>query len=370
MPAISRRRDVLCARLAPSMAGRDRSVRVPRLLEIRRGLLDELPRLLQKAGFDLERTIVGSGGVRTSRLAERVGRDLDAAGSSSLVRELAGHVDDVAELEMRFRDERPTVCIAVGGGKVIDTLKQVCCTSATPFVSVPTSLSHDGLSSPIASLVHADGRRHSLAAVMPEAVLVDLDVVESAPLTTRKAGAADLLSNLVALEDWRLAARRGKDEFDGYSALISEEAARSFLYLVDASAKSALEMLARGLVLSGLAMATAGSSRPCSGAEHLISHSLDEILGTEARLHGEQVALGTLITYAARGSTPTVVTRAYESWDLPRRAADLGLSTDVLVDAVRRAPSTRPSRYTILNEIDLGRSAVEELVNRAIGVAR
>ena len=36
--------------------------------------------------------------------------------------------------------------------------------------------------------------------------------------------------------------------------------------------------------------------------------------------------------------------------------------------AVMAAPATRPERYTILDELDLSRAAVEELVERALGV--
>jgi glycerol-1-phosphate dehydrogenase [NAD(P)+] len=250
---------------------------------------------------------------------------------------------------------------------VIDTVKYASAQTGVPFVSVPTALSHDGICSPIASLVGANGRRQSLAAVMPAAVVVDLAVVRAGPPRATRAGAGDLLSNLTALQDWRLAAARGRDAFDGYSALIAEASAHAFLYLADAAEELSLETLARGLVLSGLAMATAGTSRPCSGAEHLISHALDGLLRGDARLHGEQVALGTLVAAEAHGGVPDELRAAFRTLGLPRRAADLDLEPDVVVEAVLTAPSTRPERYTILDEIDLSRGPVEELVARALG---
>ena len=342
----------------------DRSVSIPTLLEIAAGTVDELGALLANAPVELARPLIGTGGERTGAVAERAREQL---GDAVVLPGLAGDPASVDAVVAEIRSRGITCCLAVGGGRVIDTVKYACAQTGVPFVSVPTSLSHDGICSPIASLVGADGRRESLAAVMPEAVVVDLAVIRSSPPRTTRAGAGDLLSNLTALQDWRLAAARGRDRFDGYSALIAEASAHAFLYLAGAAEELSLEVLARGLVLSGLAMATAGTSRPCSGAEHLISHSLDGLLRERARLHGEQVALGTLIASAAHGEVPAELRAAYEALGLPRRCEDLELEPAEVVEAVMAAPATRPERYTILDETDLSRGAVEELVARALG---
>ena len=342
----------------------DRSVSIPTLLEIAAGTVDELGTLLAHAPVDLARPLVGTGGERTGEVAERARAQLGA--DAVVLPGLAGAPASVDAVVAEIRARGITCALAVGGGRVIDTVKYASAQTGIPFVSVPTSLSHDGICSPIASLVGADGRRQSLAAVMPEAVVVDLAVIRSSPQRTTRAGAGDLLSNLTALQDWRLAAARGRERFDGYSALIAEASAHSFLYLAGAAEELSLEVLARGLVLSGLAMATAGTSRPCSGAEHLISHSLDGLLRERARLHGEQVALGTLIASAAHGEVPAELRAAYEALGLPRRCEDLELETAEVVEAVMAAPATRPERYTILDETDLSRAAVEELVARAL----
>ena len=343
---------------------KDRSVSIPTLLEIAPGTMDALGDLLAGVAVDLSHPLVGTGGEQTAEVAERAREQLPRA---SVLAGLDGDPASVEAVAHEIRTRNATCCLAVGGGRVIDTVKYASAQTGVPFVSVPTALSHDGICSPIASLVGTDGRRQSLAAVMPAAVVVDLAVVRAGPPRATRAGAGDLLSNLTALQDWRLAAARGRDTFDGYSALIAEASAHAFLYLAGAAEELSLETLARGLVLSGLAMATAGTSRPCSGAEHLISHALDGLLRGEARLHGEQVALGTLVAAEAHGGVPEELRAAFRTLGLPRRAADLDLEPDVVVEAVLTAPSTRPERYTILDEIDLSRGPVEELVARALG---
>jgi glycerol-1-phosphate dehydrogenase [NAD(P)+] len=180
--------------------------------------------------------------------------------------------------------------------------------------------------------------------------VVDPDVISQAPLRTRRAGVGDLLSNLTAIADWQLADAAGQDRFDAYSALIAESAARPVLDVGTLSGPADHELLAKGLLLSGLAMAAAGTSRPCSGAEHLVSHSLDRLLGERAGLHGEQVALGCLISAAAHLS-PLLdrLRELFQRVGLPVTPAELGITDEEMLEAILRAPATRPERYTILN---------------------
>jgi glycerol-1-phosphate dehydrogenase [NAD(P)+] len=255
--------------------------------------------------------------------------------------------------------------LGVGGGRVIDTAKVAAGRTGVEFVSVPTAISHDGISSPIASLSHEDGVRHSHAATMPAGIIVDTEVIASAPARMIRAGVGDLVSNLTAALDWQLADRAGRDRYDAFSAIIAESAARPALDIEDVTEPESRVWIAKGLLLSGLAMAAAGTSRPCSGAEHLISHSLDRRLGERAALHGEQVALGCLVSAAAHGSPLfETLNELFVRLELPTRPADLGIDHEEFVEAVRTAPQTRPDRYTILSELD---REIPDLVDQAFG---
>src|SRR5690606_21615431 len=114
-----------------------------------------------------------------------------------------------------------------------------------------------------------------------------------------------------------------------------------------------LATLAEALILGGIAMAVSGSSRPCSGGCHEISHALDALfpgVGT----HGEQVGLGALFCTWLRGDTARFEAMAgcLARHGLPRRPADLGLTDEQFAEAVAYAPRTRPGRYTILEHLD------------------
>jgi len=110
--------------------------------------------------------------------------------------------------------------------------------------------------------------------------------------------------------------------------------------------------LAEGLVLSGISMAIAGSSRPASGSEHNISHSLDRVLGQDKKLHGLQVGLATLLTLTLQGNNEQVgVLRSlYEKVGFPVTLDEIGIGCHEFEKALKIAPELR-DRYTILNEI-------------------
>ena len=55
------------------------------------------------------------------------------------------------------------------------------------------------------------------------------------------------------------------------------------------------------LISAGVAACIAGSSRPCSGSEHLFSHALEYVAGNNCGLHGERVGLGTIIMAKLHG---------------------------------------------------------------------
>ena len=134
-----------------------------------------------------------------------------------------------------------------------------------PMVAVATNLSHDGIASPVSSLEHESGKS-SYGVVPPVAVMVDLDRVRSGPPRLVRAGIGDVVNNLSAIADWELAAADRGEPVDGLAVTMARTAAQAVLHqpgTVDDD--DFLTVLAESLVLSGMAMTVAGSSRPASG---------------------------------------------------------------------------------------------------------
>lgn len=273
-------------------------------------------------------------------------------------------LDTINTLERNVLESSTDIVIGVGGGKALDVSKVVGTRSNLPVVLVPTSISNDAICSPVA-VIHMN-KKASLGVKMPQAVVIDLDIIASCPERLMIAGIGDLLSNKTAIVDWDLAHRAQRDTMNTFARLMANNAVEAFMNTISNRTfdkTSLMKVLAESLVMSGIAMSIAGSSRPCSGSEHLISHALDFHCGGKA-LHGEQVAIGLLIAEYLQGNhrSETNVRQYYELLGLPTHYSQLGYTREEMAHAIRMAPAMR-DRYTILNEFTLNDQQIHQLLD-------
>lgn len=275
--------------------------------------------------------------------------------------------DDSIDTAMGLADEvrrRPVdVLVGIGGGRTLDVAKYAATRAGLPMVAVATSLAHDGVASPV-SVLSAGESRGSFGVATPIAVVVDLAFVGRSPERFIRAGIGDLISNLSAVADWRLGSEVHGEPIDGLAMALASTAAGS---VVDRREQMRSEpflyALAQSLILSGTAMSVAGTSRPCSGACHEISHAIDQLFPGRAT-HGEQVAVGTMFSFALREDLETFerVGSCLRHHGIATTPAELGLTDDEFVKAVMAAPHTRPDRFTILEHLDLDEAEIARRV--------
>lgn len=243
----------------------------------------------------------------------------------------------------------PQAIIGLGGGKALDVGKYLALLSGLSYFAVPTSLSSDGFCSPQVSLTLC-GRRRSLPAGLPDAVIVDTEVCLGAPVQLWCSGVGDLVAKLTAVRDWKLAFQARGTPVDDLAALMSDASVFQFIARPTRD-QQGIRLLATALLLNGVAMAIAGSSRPASGSEHLISHALDAI-STRPALHGLQVGVATYIVSRLQQNQSDVIARLFEDtgfWEVVRQNP---FSQPEWIEAVRQAPLINDDFYTILSERD------------------
>jgi glycerol-1-phosphate dehydrogenase [NAD(P)+] len=342
-----------------------RTIATPVAIEVRRGAIDGLAGLLSdgriSAGGEVA-VAVGPG--QGSGIAQRL-QDVMPAAAVSTIED--GTVEAARELTDRLREAHHDALVGIGGGKTLDVAKYAATMLGLPFVAVATSLAHDGLASPVASLASRHGRKISYGVHVPIAVFVDIDFVRDAPERLLRSGIGDVVSNLSAVADWELAARERGEVVDGLATLIARNAAEAMLGArAPLTSDGLLTTLAESLIASGLAMTVAGSSRPCSGACHEILHALDAFHGSPGT-HGEQAAVGALFASWLRGDDRVAeIDDCLRRYAVPRLPADLGLDAETFARAVVQAPGTRPGRFTILEHLGLDDRAALEHVHAFI----
>jgi len=202
-----------------------------------------------------------------------------------------------------------TAIVGVGGGKALDFAKYAAHLLKIPFISIPTAISHDGFGSPSSSLTVL-GKRKSVKSGIPFGVVIDLDVIKNSPDIFLYSGIGDMLSKITALDDWQAARDKGLARFVDLSAVLAYNSL-DILFLkhtFDIRSESFQRSLASSLMMSGLAMEIAGSSRPAIGSEHLISHALDSIC-KKPKMHGIQVGVATYLCALLQDNMQTEGTR-------------------------------------------------------------
>lgn len=258
------------------------------------------------------------------------------------------------------------VVIGVGGGKVMDAAKIVGTRLHLPVILIPTIISTDAICSPVAAIRINQIKRKSTKVNMPWGVVIDLGLLEASPPRFLSSGIGELLSTKTALLDWQLAHQRKNEQISLPAKIIAENAVECVLNQLkqpNPDRKALLKTVTESLIISGIAMCVAGNSRPCSGAEHLISHALDYYCGAKA-LHGEQVAVCSLVIEYLHGQLDQVqsVRQYFRPFGLPVHFTQMGYSRDDMRLAIQKAPSIR-NRYTILNEYDLSDKQVDNILD-------
>ncbi|MFO7655022.1 MAG: iron-containing alcohol dehydrogenase family protein [Candidatus Krumholzibacteriia bacterium] len=325
-----------------------RTVAIPSTVRIKPGALARAGIYLARDGLRQVSLMVSEGLPATIGETFRAGCDEAAV---EVVQETCAVSADFDEAR-RLLAGLPPRCEAVvglGGGRALDVAKYVAHLANLPYFAVPTSLSNDAFCSPQASLV-LDGRRRSLHARLPRAVVVDTDVCLRAPDVLWWSGVGDLVAKITAVADWKLAFHAVGTAVDDLAALLSDATVYQFIAR-PARDTDGMRLLGTALMLNGIAMEISGSSRPASGSEHLISHALDR-LGGRPRPHGMQVGVASYLVALLQGEGAERIDRVFQVTGFWDGAAADPFDRDEWLRAVDLAPQLKDRFYTVLSSRD------------------
>ncbi|SVA48410.1 uncharacterized protein METZ01_LOCUS101264 [marine metagenome] len=268
----------------------------------------------------------------------------------------------IKEIEKNVRKNKTNLLIGVGGGRSVDIAKMIAFNLGKPFVSIPTSASHDGIASPFVSV--KGEKPHSMVATAPLGVFVDVDVIKRAPKKLLASGCGDLIAKITAVHDWQLGNSKTGEYYGRYSAHLALMSAKILIENSSRFAKKGPDVreIVEALISAGVASCIAGSSRPCSGAEHLFSHAVDK-LEPGVGLHGEKCGIGAIMIAKLQGQDWKNIVKTLKAVGAPTTAKEIGLKSNILAKALTIAQSLRPERYTILNQVNMTE-------NKAIALAK
>lgn len=326
-------------------------ISIPSILKVGNGTLGEIGRYLKEK--ELCSVVVFFGNGLIDMFGATVMKSLEKYDIQLLdCRELdSTDINDIVELAFGINTKTQAI-LGIGGGKVIDVAKYAAYLRKLPFISIPTSASSDGFSSSSASLL-VEGKRTSVPARLAYGIIVDTEVIKSAPDKFIYSGIGDLVSKITALYDWLYEDKQGYDTLNDFAMMIAKKAVNSFVRTSFESKSIKDDLFLRELVdslaMSGIANEIAGNSAPSSGSEHLISHALDKILEAP-QLHGIQVGLATYLMSLVQNHRYKRIYTIFTDTGFFDYAATLELKREDFMRAIDLAPSIKPYRHTYIHE--------------------
>jgi len=252
------------------------------------------------------------------------------------------------------------IVLGFGGGSSLDVAKLISRDTGINWISIPTAASHDGIASEVASVSH-NGYKYSEKCKGPLAVIADTSIISMAPPKLRLAGLGDIICKTSSLAEWKLAHVVKNEPFDEEVYSITKKALESVL------TDDSLETLIRAEIDAGRAMSIFGSSRPCSGTEHAISHAMDR---SSADLHGLQVAFATpiclhyLLETGCTDYKPREILNFMLERRMPTTLAEMKISSKQFIDSIHHGLNImeKRNRYSILKHLDVDDNSLRSVI--------
>ncbi|MEM1611129.1 MAG: iron-containing alcohol dehydrogenase [Sulfolobales archaeon] len=259
-------------------------------------------------------------------------------------------------------EQGPRLVIGLGGGSIADLTKIVANRCSIGSIVIPTILSTNAIASPF-SVVWKDNISEAIKTGQPTMVIGDLEVLALQEKRYIASGLGDLLAKLISLNDWRLSHIYAGDYYEPMLENLARDLLNrtcQYLDLMSMPNERGIKKLFDLLVMDGLLMELANTTRIVAGCEHLIAFGVEATSGKG--MHGEQVSLGILVCSYIQGKDLEEIIRILKKAGLPTKPEELGISQEEMIYALIKAPTTR-NWYTSLGK-ELNRDIAKRLLEK------
>ncbi|MHC4242244.1 MAG: iron-containing alcohol dehydrogenase [Planctomycetota bacterium] len=243
--------------------------------------------------------------------------------------------------------------IALGGGLAIDSAKYVAWKKQKRFIAIPTVISADvALCRAVA--VRENWKVRYIGDKMPDRLIIDFDVIRSAPTHINRGGVCDILSCYTALKDWEISHENTGEAIDSQTVDKTRGLlARLFSHQKDIYDvnEDGIRFLIEGYLEEVRLCEEYDSPRPEEGSEHFFAYNLEYRL-RRPFLHGTIVSLGVVLMTILQDRDPREIVDFLDGAGVLWRPKDAGLLDEDVVGAVETLYDYSKNEkfyYTVIN---------------------
>jgi len=226
--------------------------------------------------------------------------------------------------------------VGIGGGSALDTAKFISWKTGKPLIQIPTIVSVDACFTRDIG-IRVEGNVKYVGLIIPETVVVDIDLIRSAPGHLNRAGIGDILSCQTGLFDWKLASDRDEGvAWDNDLAALGYQLLDELTEHADevaAVSEDAVRWLAWAYRRIGAACMQAGHSRFEEGSEHFLGYAYEFHTG-DHQIHGELIAMCVVAASSLQGEGQSQATEIIARSKTRAHPADLGITRQAFDHAV------------------------------------
>lgn len=324
-------------------------IMIPSLLRIKPKSLNKIGKYLRHENLQSIALFLGDG--IKELFEEKITISLDSSEIRILHEEIVNtnNIEEIYKSSLNLPNKTDAV-LAIGGGKTLDFCKYIAFINQLPLIVVPTIIANDAFCSPFSSLIIGE-KRKTVKTTIPHGIIVDTEIIANSPPSFIYSGIGDLFCKITSLYDWKLAFAKNKERIDDFAKVITQQSLDTFFYYEnkDITNLEFLRIMTSSLLMSGIAMLIAKSSRPASGSEHLISHAYDKI-AKKPSLHGLQVGVASYAVSYLQGETYEKAKKMLLDSKFFEFMTKNPLSKKDFQEAIKLAPTMKDDYYTILSE--------------------
>ena len=257
--------------------------------------------------------------------------------------------------------------VGIGGGMAIDVAKYISWKLNKKLVSIPTILSVDAFTTPAAGVrVNHDVKYLGIAS--PNPLIIDYDLLRSAPKELNIAGVGDLFSIHTASFDWQYANSRGKSEYPfSQNAVDNGKKILEFIYDNIGNIKENNDNGLRSIVEAYISLNTIclpiDHFRIEEGSEHYLFYELEERL-KRPFIHGNIIGLGIYLLSRLQKNDPLFITEMMDNSGLIYHPNSMNLKREDLRESLLTLKNYVKSKdklwFTIIDDSNIDEEWINE----------